>query len=126
MDDIEARNRAEIAAAMGRQVPPGAVTVNDVMAMTRAGVNEELITTHIRANGMAQAITPQDLITLQTSGVSIPVIQAMQSPPAPQAMAAQPVVAAPVAAYPAPVYAYPAPYYPAPRVGMGVSYSTRH
>jgi hypothetical protein len=116
MDDIEARNRAEIAATLGRQVAPGAVTVDDVLAMTRAGVNDELIASHVRANGVARPLTPQDLILLQNAGVAIPVIQTMQAPP-------QPVAQQPVAVYPAPVYAYPA-YYPPPRVGWGVSYST--
>lgn len=125
MDDIEARNRAEIAAALGRQVPPGAVTIDDVMAMTKAGVSEELIAGHIRASGVARPLTSQDIIALNNSGVPPSVIQAMQNPPQP--IAQQPVAgAAPVMVaqpvYPAPVYAYPA-YYP-PRVGWGVSYST--
>src|SRR6185295_7064862 len=38
LDDIEARNRAEIEARLGRQVAAGAVTIADVIAMTRAGV----------------------------------------------------------------------------------------
>src|SRR5262245_6253058 len=36
MDDMAARNRAEIAARMGQPVPPGAVTINDAIAMTRS------------------------------------------------------------------------------------------
>lgn len=124
MDDIEARNRAAIAAHLGRQVPPGAVTVDDVMAMTQAGVSPDLIASHVRANGVARQLTSQDVILLHNSGVAPPVIQAMQHPP----MAQQPVAAgAPVIVeervYPAPVYAYPA-YYPAPSVGWGVSYSS--
>ena len=51
-DEIEAKNRAMIAQQLGRQVAAGAVRVNDVIAMTRAGVNEELIINHIRAHGM--------------------------------------------------------------------------
>src|SRR5262245_9244443 len=39
LDDIEARNRAEIEARLGRPMPPGAVSINDVVSMTRAGVS---------------------------------------------------------------------------------------
>lgn len=124
MDDVEARNRAEIAAAMGRQVQAGAVSVDDVIAMTKAGVHEDLIASHVRAHGVQRPLTPQDLIVLQNSGVSIPVIQAMQAMPMPQT---QPVAGAPaVVAGPPMVYpiAYPAPYYyPAPGVSWGVSVS---
>ncbi len=124
MDDIEARNRAAIEAQLGRQMPPGGTSVEDVLAMTRGGVNEELIAGHVRANGVARPLTAQDLIVLQNSGVATPVILAMQNPPQP--MAQQPVGVAPVA-YAAPAYAYPYPVYyaPPPQVGFGVSVGSR-
>ena len=90
-DEMEARNRALIAQQLGRQVSPGAVTPNDVIAMTRAGVNEELILNHIRAHGMAAPLQPQDLIALQQQGISPRVIATMQACP-PQPPPAQPVV----------------------------------
>ncbi|HEY1599487.1 MAG TPA: glycine zipper domain-containing protein [Pirellulales bacterium] len=135
MDSIEARNRAQIAATLGRQVPPGNVTLPDVIAMTRAGVNDELIVNHIRANGLAQPLQSGDLITLQNSGVSTRVIGALQSAPQPGA----PAMAAPGVGPPVPVpayYPYPGPYWgppppyaywgygwrpPPPRVGWGVA-----
>ncbi len=52
MDQIEARNRAQIAAQLGRPLPPGGATVNDVVAMTHSGVNEELIVNQIRTGGV--------------------------------------------------------------------------
>lgn len=116
MDDIEARNRAAIAAQMGRPVNPGAVTVDDVISMSRAGVNQDLIAGHVRANGVARPLTSQDLIVLQNSGVSVPVIQTMQT--APQAIAQQPI-AGPVVMQP--VYPYPVYYPPPPAVGVGFS-----
>ena len=137
MDDIEARNRAEIASTLGRQVPPGNVTLPDVIAMTKAGVNEELIVNHIRGNGLAQPLQTGDLITLQNSGVSTRVIGALQSAPqhgAPAPAALGPVVGPPVAVpayypYPPPYWGPPPPYFyygyggcrPRPRVGWGVS-----
>jgi hypothetical protein len=84
MDEVEAKNRAMIAQQMGRQVAAGAVTPNDVIAMTKAGVNEELIMNHVRANGMAAPLQSADLIQLQQQGVSPRVIAQMQaSPPRP-------------------------------------------
>src|SRR5215813_4609315 len=41
LDDIDARNRAQIAAATGH--PPTAVTVNDVVAMSRSGIDQQII-----------------------------------------------------------------------------------
>ena len=43
LDDIQAQNRAEIAMAMGRQVQAGAATPEEVIAMTRSGVNPQMI-----------------------------------------------------------------------------------
>jgi hypothetical protein len=79
LDDIEARNQAEIAARLGRPVAPGAVTVADVIAMTQAGVSEQVIINHIRSHGVAAPPGTNDLITLQSNGVSPTVIQAMQT-----------------------------------------------
>ncbi len=95
LDEVEAKNRAMIAQQMGRPVRPGAVSIDDVVAMTRAGVAEELIVNHVRNNGVARPLQSSDLIVLQQQGVSTRVIAAMQEPPA--------------AAAPAPVIVEPAP-----------------
>jgi outer membrane lipoprotein SlyB len=81
LDDIEARNRAEIEARLGRPVAAGAVTTEDVIAMTRAGVAEENIIAHVRSHGMAAPLQSTDLIFLSQQGVSSRVIQTMQAPP---------------------------------------------
>ena len=128
LDDIEARNRAEIEARIGRQAP-GAVTVADVVGMTRAGVSEDVIITHINNHGLVTPLAANDLIALQQQKVSPRVVQAMQAP----APGAGP---APVVGYPPPYpppywgpypypygYPYPYPYYrPYPRVGFGMSF----
>jgi outer membrane lipoprotein SlyB len=135
IDEVEARNRALIEAQMGRQVAAGAVSIDDVLAMTRASVDEELIVTHVRAHGLVRPLQTNDLIFLQQQGVSTRVIKAMQEPPPVQTQQA-PVVIRERA--PAPViveeyhYGYPAwprPYYypyrhhaPPPRVGWGISF----
>lgn len=81
MDEVEAKNRAMIAQQMGRQVAAGAVTTNDVISMTKAGVNEDLIITHVQANGMAAPLQSADLIQLQQQGISSRVIAQMQASP---------------------------------------------
>ncbi len=97
LDHIEARNAANLAAIerqYGRQVAARAATVDDVVAMTQAGVDEELIVNHIRHNGAAVRLQAADVISLQQQGVSKRVIAALQAPPAPQQMAAAPAVVA--------------------------------
>lgn len=129
MDEIEARNRAEIEARMGRPVAAGAVSMEDVIAMTQAGVNEEVIATHVRNNGVARPLQTTDLIALQNSHVSARVIRAMQEPPPQQPVVVQgappPVI---VQEYYGPPYGYyPAyPCYGPPRVGVGFSYRHHH
>jgi hypothetical protein len=106
IDQAEARNRAQIEARLGRPVQPGAVNVGEVVSMSRAGVAEDLMITHIQTHGMAAPLQSNDLILLQQQGVSPRVVQAMQTPPV---MAPRPVV---VPAGPQPVmYVAPPPYY---------------
>lgn len=119
LDQIEARNRAQIAAQLGRPLPPGGVTVDDVVAMSHSGVNEELIVNQIRTSGVAHPLQPAEIIVLQQQGVSNRVTATMQTTPPPMP---RPV---PVPAPPPPVYYYPPPppywgYYPGPAVGFTV------
>jgi outer membrane lipoprotein SlyB len=127
LDDIEARNRAEIEARLGRPAPAGAVSIDDVIAMSRAGVSEEVIVTHVQNHGMVAPLRAGDLIALQQQGVSPRVVQAMQAPPA-AAAAYPPGAMMPAYAVPAPVYYAPPPYwypppcyYPRHRFSWGVS-----
>ncbi|HBO44466.1 MAG TPA: hypothetical protein DD670_11140 [Planctomycetaceae bacterium] len=84
MDDAEARNRAMIEQQLGRQVAAGTVTREEVIAMTNASVDEQLIVNHIRARGMVAPPDANDLIMLKQHGVSAAVIDAMQTSPPPQ------------------------------------------
>jgi hypothetical protein len=94
------------------------VTPGDVIAMTKAGVDEELIVNNIRAHGMAAPLQPQDLIALQQQGISARVIATMQAcppqVPQPQAVVvgqpAPPLVVVGVDPYWGPRY-YPRHYY---------------
>jgi hypothetical protein len=135
IDEAQAQNRAELAAAMGRQVQPGAATIQEVVAMSQQGVDPQLISNYVRTSGMAQPLTAADVIYLHQAGVRTDVIQMMQTPPAPP----QPVV---VAQAPRPViveeHYYHDPFYgphfgyyhgphhyrhcgPSPRLSWGVS-----
>ncbi|MBI3838778.1 MAG: hypothetical protein HY288_12705 [Planctomycetia bacterium] len=110
LDEIEARNRAEIEARLGHPAPAGAVTMDDVVSMSRAGVSEDVIVTHIHNHGAAAPLRASDLILLQQQGVSPRVVQALQAPP-PAAIAypaPQPVYVAP------PYYGPPGPYWGPP------------
>jgi len=85
LDDIDARNRAMIEQQLGRKVSASAVTMQDAISMTQAGVEDELIATHIRVHGVAAPPSAQQIIDLKQAGVSAKVIQAMQTagpPPA--------------------------------------------
>ncbi len=92
IDEVDARNQAHIQQTLGRPLPPGGVTVDDLIMMTQAGVTEDVIATHIQYHGMARPLATGDLIRLQQSGVSSRVIQVAQQPPA---MAATPVAYGP-------------------------------
>jgi len=133
LDELAARNRAEIAGQLGRPVVGGAATIDEVVAMTRAGVAPNLIANYVSTSGVARPVTANDLIVLHQQGVAPEVVSVMQNPPP-----RQPVVAAapprPVVIeehhYGAPV-CYPPPYrayhrrrcHGGPRVGWGISIS---
>ena len=81
MDETEARNRAMIEQRLGRQIAAGAVSVQDVVAMVHARVDEEIIVNHIRTHGVGTSLQAADLIYLQQQGVSPRVIETMQATP---------------------------------------------
>jgi outer membrane lipoprotein SlyB len=124
LDDIEARNRAEIEARLGRPAPAGAVTIDDVIAMTRAGVAEEVVVTHVQNHGVVAPLRATDLIMLQQQGVSPRVVNAMQTPVAPAAYAGPPqgVIVPQTYVVPAPYYWGPPPYCYGPYPRRGVSW----
>ena len=63
---------------MGRSPAAGAVNINDVVAMARSGVNDQLIVNHLNANGLARPLQVDDIIYLQQNGVSPAMIDTMQ------------------------------------------------
>lgn len=131
MDNIEAKNRALIESRLGRALPPGSVTTSDVIAMSQAQVEPEVISEHIRLNGMVAPPTAADLIYLKEQGVSPTVVRAMQQPPARPAAYNAPAGGPAVIErhyygdpYP-PYYYYGASYcHPQPAVGWGFSVSS--
>jgi hypothetical protein len=80
LDDIDARNRADIAAQLGRPVAPGPATPAEVAAMTHAGVDPRFIISYINRSTNINPITEQDVIYLHQQGVNEQVIQAMLTP----------------------------------------------
>jgi hypothetical protein len=118
IDDVQAQNRAEIAAQLGRQVQPGAATIEEVVTMSRSGVDPRLISNYVRTSGMARPLNANDVIYLHNNGVPTDVITVMQTPPTPAA--------------PAPMMAQGRPviveehYYPAPYCGPHWGYYHHH
>jgi len=82
LDEIDARNQELIQARLGRRLH-GASTKEDVIAMSRAGLSDDVIITHIRVHGVASPPSADDLIVLKNQGVSDAVLQAMQQTPPP-------------------------------------------
>lgn len=80
MDDEEARRQyqARSYAQARQQQIAEAVTLGDVISMSRAGLGEDVIITQINSRGLAQRLTSNDLILLKNNGVSDRVINAMQ------------------------------------------------
>jgi hypothetical protein len=93
----------------------GTVTIDEVISMKRAGVQDDLVANHVRANGMVSPLQSGDLIRLEQEGVSPRVVAAMQEPTPRlvQAEAAQP-------SDPPPAIVDGYPYYYSP--GWGLHY----
>lgn len=80
LEDIDARNRADIAAQLGRPVAAGPATPAEVAAMSHAGVDSRFIICYINRSVEMNPITAQDVIYLHDQGVNEQVIQAMLTP----------------------------------------------
>ena len=119
IDQDIARNRALIEQRLGRTMA-GAVAVGDVIAMTRAGLSDEIIQTHIGANGVAQRPQVPELIAMRDAGVSDRIIQSMQQAPPP------PTSQAPIRHANPPVIIEEHHYAPLPYVPYGPYWRHRH
>jgi hypothetical protein len=65
------------------EAPKHKLTIADVIALTRADVDEALIINHIRSHGLAAPLQPGDAVNLKQQGVSRKVIETMQQQPVP-------------------------------------------
>jgi hypothetical protein len=128
-DANDERRAAQGAAAVGQmnqQAVAMAVTDNDLVQMTRAGISEDVIISTMRSRGTRIDLSPQSLIALRQQGVTDRVVMAAQqmgagSGYAPGAPAYGPTVVSEVPPPPAvivapayrpyPYYYYPRPYY---------------
>ncbi|QDV22039.1 glycine zipper domain-containing protein [Aureliella helgolandensis] len=71
------------------------VNINDVVNMSRSGLNETLILNHIQAKGVQRRLEVSEIIALHQQGVSDVVISAMQSAPLAAQLAAPRTVSQP-------------------------------
>ena len=74
------RFNAELANAEQQQ-QKHAVTIDQLLEMTRAGVADSVIISRIDINGASQKLTTEDVILLSESAVAPEVISAYQAPP---------------------------------------------
>ena len=78
----QANNRIDAKiAASEEDYQEHAVTLNQILAMTQAGVDDSVIISRIETNGPAQTLTTDDIISLSKSQVAATVISAYQAPP---------------------------------------------
>jgi len=92
MDEMAAQNRAQIANQLGRQVQTGAANINEVLAMSQAGVDPALIQNYVRTSGVMRPLTAAEVISLHNQGVNTNVIQAMQNPTVPTVAGRPPII----------------------------------
>jgi hypothetical protein len=117
MDQEEARARAYAQHQQAYRMSK-AVSMADVVNMTRSGIGDSVMINHIRQNGVLRRIEVADVIALHQQGVSEPVIAEMQR----ARLAAAYPVPAPVVRYERPVvverhhYVAPVPCYRPPHI----------
>jgi hypothetical protein len=125
-DSDEARARVAADQARAQQAMAAAVGVPDVVAMTQARVDENIIIDRIHTHGIVAPLQTNDVIYLHQQGVSGNVIAAMQSQPVATQMPppGQYYYPPPGAVYVDGAYYYERPryYYPPPVVGVGIGF----
>lgn len=125
--EVSRQRHYEYHARQYRQQQIGrAVSIVDVVHMSRSGLSDSVIINHIRANGVLEHIGTRQIIDLHNSGVSEHVITAMQQAPLAGSVPPRTVVMRSVPAPPVvireEVYVHEAPVYLPPR---HVRYATR-
>lgn len=77
--------------------PAGGVSLDQIITLSRNGLSDEVIISHVESNGYRHPLTANDLILLKNNGVSDRVIAVLQRP------VAAPAVSQPTVIQPAPV-----------------------
>jgi hypothetical protein len=77
-DERRAANGAMAVGQMNAQTAAMAVTDNDIVQMTRAGISDDVIISTMRSRGTRVDLSPQSLIALRQQGVSDRVVMAAQ------------------------------------------------
>lgn len=78
------------------QSVPAGVSLDQVISLSRSGLSDEVIISHVESKGFSQTLTTNDLILLKNNGVSDRVIGALQRPVAvPAPTIVQPTVVQP-------------------------------
>jgi surface antigen len=117
IDKSEQRAEARAVAAASATAPAAqpALSLQDVVELTRSGSSDDVIINQVRLSGAVYQLRTEDLLYLQNNGVREPVIRELQATGYRQPRRVY--TAVPVAQ---PVYVYPPP---PPPVGVGFGFS---
>lgn len=77
LDEIDARSDARVQQVLYDRASAG-TSLQEVLAMTDAGLSDQIISRHIREHGYSGRLSASDLISLRRQGVSEGVIETLQ------------------------------------------------
>ncbi len=99
-----------------------AVTISEVLTLTKSGVSDSVIINQINQQGVQQRLEVSDVILLHREGVSEPVLTALQR----ARVAGSPVYVSPTRVYTSPVIVHDYYYAPPAHFYHGPHYYHRH
>lgn len=77
------------------KAPAAAISLDEVIKLTKAGVSEEIIVTRIRKAGRAFDLSTDEILELKRAGVSDAVVKVLMDPAQPYTAPAKPAMPAP-------------------------------
>ena len=110
------QQRSYLATQQQATLERGAVSMNDIVQMSRSGLSENVIITQIQNRGVITQPQVADIIAMHQQNVSERVITAMQQAPTRQQVTARPAISSPPARAVTPVFIqeHVLPVYPPP------------
>ncbi len=94
LDEIDARGQERVGRALYAQ-EAGTTSLSEIVAMSQAGLSDDIIKRHIRTLGFSESLSAQDLIQLRDQDVGDEVIVALQDAAANQSRVARAIANVP-------------------------------